>query len=107
LRRPVSIPFILLLIFAACPDDTPANLVPPELIAPADGSTATQNPLTFIWHSIDQTQILYQFEVASDSGFGTIVFSSASIFPPDTSYALDSVLTPGTYYWHACVWQDC
>jgi hypothetical protein len=108
-KRLLAVSFAGLLIFTACPNDdkTPSALDPPVLIAPANGSTITQNPPTMVWHNVDQSQILYQFEVAADSLFGTLVFSSGSIFPPDTFYTLDSTLASGTYYWHACVWEDC
>lgn len=108
MRRSISFSFILFLVFVACPDDdAPAHLDPPDLIAPANGATISQNPPTFVWRPVDESQILYQFEVAVDSLFGTIVFSSGSIFPPDTSYTLDSALAARTYYWRACVWEDC
>ena len=108
MKRLFALSFILILIFAACPDDnTVPVLDPPVLLAPANGSTITVNPPTFVWHAVDEFQILYQFEVAADSLFGTVVFSSGSIFPPDTSYTLDSALVSGTYYWHACVREDC
>lgn len=82
-------------------------LPPPALALPPNGSTITQNPPTLVWRSVNLPQIVYRFEVAADSLFGTIVFSSGPVIPPDTSYTLDSVLTAGTYYWHACTRQNC
>lgn len=84
-------------------------LPPPELSSPPNGSTITQNPPTMFWHPVNLSQIVYRFEVATDSmfGTGTIVYSSGPIIPPDTSYTLPSALGSGTYYWHACIRQDC
>jgi hypothetical protein len=82
-------------------------LPPPTLALPPNGGTITQNPPTLVWYSVNLPQIVYRFEVAADSLFGTIVFSSGPVIPPDTFYTLDSVLAAGTYYWHACTRQNC
>lgn len=107
MKRYFAFAALLILFFAACPDPAPTRLDPPDLAAPVNGSTISQNPPTFIWHAVSEAQILYQFEVASDPQFGNIVFSSLSIFPPDTSCTPDSALATGTFYWHVCVMEDC
>jgi hypothetical protein len=85
------------------------SLPPPALALPANGSTITQNPPTMVWLPVNQSQIVYRFEVATDSLFGTgaVVYSSGPIIPPDTQFTLPSALVSGSYYWHACTRQDC
>jgi hypothetical protein len=99
---------LLLLVFAVCQkDDAIPTLNPPTLVAPTNGATISVNPPTLVWNTVNETSIAYRFEVAADSLFGTIIFSSGPVIPPDTSCTLDSVLTAGTYYWHACTRQNC
>lgn len=83
-------------------------LVPPLLVAPEDGSTITQNPPTFIWQSVENSEIIYILEVATDEQFndGSIVIS-ATILPPDTIYSPHNPLPSGEYFWHMCIMENC
>jgi hypothetical protein len=80
----------------------------PEPIAPENGSTITQNPPTFIWHSLNRGNILYVFEVSTDSQFtlGSTLISTITM-PPDTSYTPSNPLVSGEYYWHVRAQENC
>ncbi len=109
MRKFISVSFILLFFFIACPDDSTPDLDPPTLVAPSNGSTISQNPPTFIWHVSDEDPIVYLLEIATDSLFtsSSIINFVGPITPPDTSYTLSDSLAAGTFYWHACVLEDC
>jgi hypothetical protein len=110
MKRLFALTFILILIFVACPDDNTAPVLdPPTLVAPANGATIIQNPPTFVWNKVNENQIVYRMEVATDSLFatGTVWISTGPIVPPETTYTPDTVFAAGAYFWHACVRQDC
>jgi hypothetical protein len=101
---------LLLLLVLSCTNneiEDPAELTPVP-IAPANGSTITQNPPTFIWQSLARGDILYLLEVSVDPQFnlGSTVISIMTM-PPDTSYMPSSPLVSGEYYWHVCAQENC
>lgn len=74
------------------------------LIAPEDGSTLTQNPPTFVWHSVDNSDIVYVLEVAAAEQFDSAsIVISTTIMPPDTSYTINDPLPSGEYHWRMCL----
>jgi hypothetical protein len=68
------------------------------LVLPEDGSTITQNPPPFVWHSVDGA-VGYNLQVSDDT-FGTlgsiIIDVSCHL---DTTYLPSSALGGGSYYW--------
>jgi hypothetical protein len=68
----------------------------PVLVAPADGSTVTQNPPTFIWQRVAGAD-LYSLQVAADDEFNVISVQTTCYM--DTSYTPATSLVPGEYYW--------
>jgi len=108
MKKSIALSFLLILIFVLCKkDDTTPALDPPQLVAPANGSTITVNPPTLIWNKVNETNIAYKFEVATDSLFGTFIILEGSVSSPDTFYPLTTALAVGAYYWRACTRQDC
>jgi len=108
MKKLSALSLFLFLIFAVCKEkNTTPILDPPTLIAPANGSTITQNPPTLVWNKVNETSIAYRFEVATDSQFGTFIILEGPVIPPDTFYTLTTALAADTYYWHACTRQDC
>jgi len=74
-------------------DTTPPGAVP--LLSPTDASFSRTNP-TFSWGPI-ATAATYQFEYASDSGFTSVVYTSAWL---NTTSILPPKMALGSYYWH-------
>lgn len=105
-----SVLFIIFLLIGCAREGTVDGslLVPPMLVAPYDGLTVTQNPPTFIWRSVENSEVIYIFEVATDEQFnnGSIVIST-TIMPPDTSYTPHNPFIAGDYFWHMCIMENC
>jgi len=78
------------------------NSIPtvPNLLTPADGTTITDISPTFTWTTstdvIDEDPITYGIEIATDSGFSTIV--QLSYEQSGTSYTASSLFSD-IYYW--------
>ena len=69
----------------------------PGLVSPADASVGQSIGPLLSWAAVEQAQT-YVVEVATDSGFAGIIFTSAAL--TDTSLQLPSILDTGTtYYW--------
>jgi len=71
----------------------------PRLSAPADGATDVPSSSALAWNSTNGATS-YRLQIASDAGFGSIVFDKDKI--TSTSYSLSGItgLTSGTmYYW--------
>lgn len=96
-----------LVIFTACTKKE-QTLVPPTLLAPANGATVTDNPPTFVWSAVDEESIVYLLEVSTDPIFiFPFICISTTIAPPDTQYLAESAFASGTYYWRLCTREDC
>lgn len=107
-KSKLHLALIALALVACAGEEPPPPLAAPDLLAPADGATLTQNPPHLIWSTVNEEQIVYRVEVADDPAFGdTSICAAAMVVPPDTQYLADSALAPGTYYWHVCTRQDC
>ncbi len=74
-----------------------------SLIAPADGATDTSSTPTFGWTN-DPNASNYDIEIATDSGFTTIVESSTVA---TTSYQATSLSAATTYYWRVRATNNC
>jgi len=102
--------FIILFFIGCAREGTGVGLGldPPMLVAPVDGATITQNPPTFIWQSVENTEIVYILEVATDEQFDySSIVISTMIVPSDTNYTPDNSFASGEYYWHMCIREDC
>ncbi|MDH4210786.1 MAG: hypothetical protein OEV79_05000 [candidate division WOR-3 bacterium] len=94
------ISFITIVIYLSCVSDSTTGIGTPVLVSPQDGSTITQNPPLFVWHSVDGV-VGYNLQVSDDT-FGAldamIIDISCHL---DTSYLPSSALGSGSYYWRA------
>ena len=86
------------------------TITPPRLVEPAAGREieAEEPPVTLVVENAStngQRALLYVFEVATDAGFSTIVFSRESVTQGAngrTSLTLPERLASGrSYYWRA------
>ncbi len=78
----------------------------PTLVAPADGATDVSTTPTFAW-TADPNAASYFLEVATDAGFGTVVYS-ATVAAPTTSHTTNSILNVGTnYFWRVTPDNAC
>ena len=92
------------LLHAACGSDAPTNTSPtitaPTPQTPASGSTVTgQTPSLTVVNATGANGLRYRFEVASDSGFSSIV-ASADNLPEGagtTSWVVAPALSSGTF----------
>ncbi|MGA9116960.1 MAG: LamG-like jellyroll fold domain-containing protein [Bacteroidota bacterium] len=71
-------------------------LVGPTLFAPLNGSTGLSSPVQLRWGSSPGT-LRYLVQVATDSGFSSMVVNDSSLV--DTSLSLSSLQFSTTYYW--------
>jgi lysyl endopeptidase len=81
-------------------DTTPAG---PALLSPPDGATGQPLTVTLSW-SPAAGAISYTVEVASDAGFGTIVYSATT---GGTTAAAGGLAPETTYYWRVRAANDC
>ena len=97
-----------LLLYAACGSNEPTSTSPtitaPTPSSPANGSTVTgQTPALTVVNATGASDLRYRFEVASDSGFSSIV-ASADNLPEGagtTSWVVAPALPSGTFHWRA------
>ncbi|MEM7584339.1 MAG: proprotein convertase P-domain-containing protein [Acidobacteriota bacterium] len=77
----------------------------PSLEAPADGAGGVGLLPTLSWDEASNA-VSYDLEVASDPGFGTIVYSATGL--TDLSHTLSTALDPNTlYYWRVTANNVC
>ncbi len=79
------------------------NLAAPSLTAPADGATDVASTADLTW-AADINAAEYDVEIASDSGFTTIV-ESATV--STNSYTASSLMSTTQYYWRVLHKNDC
>jgi hypothetical protein len=84
------------------------NITAPVLLEPAQGFKfkESEQPIKLVIQNATTNgarPLTYSFEVASDSGFGSKVFSRASVPPGDgkTSVVIDRLEIGRSYYWRA------
>ncbi len=82
------------------------NTIPaaPTLVAPGDGAIDVPLVPTFSWTAVSQGA-LYDLEVAEDSGFTTLVYTSTVAGTSDTSGVALAPVT--TYYWRVTPSNAC
>ncbi|MFQ5462137.1 MAG: S8 family serine peptidase [Phycisphaerae bacterium] len=77
----------------------------PTPLLPPDGAVDVSLRPDFTWTPATQA-VEYQFELATDAGFGTIIESAAGLTDP--GYTLTAVLDPlNTYYWRVRASNAC
>ena len=69
----------------------------PVLATPANGATGIATNPTLTWNA-SSGATSYRVQVSTDAGFATTVVDQSNI--TTTSYALSSLTTNTTYYWH-------
>lgn len=84
------------------------TLTTPRLLTPAEGALVpfAEQPVTLVVANAVTTgsaALTYTFEVASDTGFGSIVFSKAGVTGggTQTSLTVNKLAGDKTYYWRA------
>ena len=97
-----------LLLYAACGSDEPSGSSPtitaPTPQSPATGSTVqSSNPTLTVGNAVGAAGLSYRFEVATDSGFSTIVAVVDNV--PEgsgsTSWRVTPALATGRFFWRA------
>jgi hypothetical protein len=86
---------------------TLANMVPPTLVSPANGSTTADNWPSLTWTYADTGCVpqSYAIDLSTDSGFADTSLSGGT-GTPSTSWAAGAPLDYGTwYYWRVAVWS--
>ncbi len=71
-----------------------ANLMPPELVSPAEASEGLDDEVTLTWNSARRSES-YRVQVTSDMVFDDVEMEHVT---SDTTYALDR-LSPSVQYW--------
>jgi hypothetical protein len=83
-------------------DSIPAE---PSLLLPTNDAIAVSRRPDFEWTEVIQAEA-YEIEVATDSGFGTIVEAASGL--TETAYSSATLLDAGaTYYWHVWAGNAC
>src|SRR5687768_6649794 len=95
-RIGVSLAATAALILIVVPAASAATLKAPATRAPADGSAVETVP-SFTWRSVPRAAE-YEFQVAADKGFGSIV-DKGSFRTRNTAATLKTSLANGTYFW--------
>jgi hypothetical protein len=92
--------FLILFLCLGCISQTGDGIDTPVLVSPQDGSTITQNPPLFVWHSVDGV-VGYNLQVSDDTfeTLDAIVIDISCHL--DTSYLPSSALSNGSYCWRA------
>jgi len=88
---------------------TGATLTSPQLLTPANAAQVTfaSQPLTLVIGnsvSTKSTPLTYTFEVATDAGFSSKVYSKSGVAQgsgPQTSLSIDKLKGATTYFWRA------
>jgi len=94
--------FLIVLIVIAvalnCVSQTSNGTGTPVLVLPDDGSTITQNPPLFVWHSADGA-VGYNLQVSDDAfvALESIIIDVSCHL--DTAYLPSFALDSGSYYW--------
>lgn len=81
------------IMFSGGPGETPLN--PPDLISPEDGASNQTLLTQFNWSTVEGG-VEYRIQVSSDETFTNI---AADIVTPNTTYTMETPLTPETQYW--------
>jgi len=77
---------------------------PVTLVSPADGLTAVARMPTLTWDAASQA-IEYDLEIATDAGFGNVVYS---VTVARTSHPVNAMLSSVTaYFWHVQAVNAC
>src|SRR5262245_8472500 len=95
-RIGVSLAASAALVLMVVPAAGAAKLKAPRLNAPAHGAAVETVP-AFTWHNV-RGAAQYEFQVAADRGFGSIV-NRGSFRTRNTAATLQSSLGDGTYFW--------
>ena len=77
----------------------PTSLV---LIAPASASSGLSQPITFSWQAVAGVS-LYQIEIATDSGFATVVHSEDIA---NTTVDVSGLDANTEHFWHVRAERD-
>jgi hypothetical protein len=75
-----------------------ASPTAPTLVSPADAAASQPVSLTLLWRKI-AVAASYYYQVATDTGFATIVSSDSTL--TDTTTAVSGLVNNTTYYWRA------
>ncbi|MEY4603055.1 MAG: hypothetical protein RIT43_347 [Bacteroidota bacterium] len=78
---------------------------PVTLTAPANGATNVAVPTVFTWSAYPEPGATYDIEIATNSGFTTIVAQASALVSP--TYTAPSLATNTTYYWRVRVNSTC
>ena len=97
-----------LLFFGACSSEEPTSSSPtitaPAAQSPAAGAVISElTPTLTVGNASGASGLTYRFEVASDSGFQSIVASVDGLAEGSgtTSWVVSPALTSGTFFWRA------
>jgi hypothetical protein len=80
--------------------------VAPTLTAPADGATNVSLTPTFTWNAAIGAETYY-LELADDSNFNNIIYTTTTTNPDHTLPAEDSLAEFATYYWRVTASNSC
>ena len=92
------IALLAIIVSLNCASKTNDGIGTPVLVVPEDGSTITQNPPLFVWHSVGDVvgYNLQVFDATLDTLGPTIIDVSCYL---DTTYLPSYELNSGSYNW--------